>query len=539
MFSSRKNVRRSLIASRKNHQLGLINRAQLSVETLEDRFMPSATAMIGPEPLHAAPAGGMVATPNWWIFGNDDHYYGPAQIRKAYGIDNVQLDGTGQTIAIVDANDNPYIKSDLQHFDAINGIKDPPSFAEFKEHTNGAFMDASVSGSGLVAKQNWVEEIDLDVEYAHAIAPGAKIILVETQDTLFDLFQGVDFARRQAGVSVVSMSWGAHINGLSGEFGTEQQFDPIFTTPSGHAAVSFVGSTSDTGAAVQYPSTAPTVLAVGGTTLQVDDNGVYSSESAWNSGGGGVSDVEKAPAFQTKFQTYGMRTVPDVAYNADPHSGFQVYCQYDDSFFGGPGIIVGGTSAGAPQWAGLTALVNQGRANNHQQPLANLVQDVYNLPAGDFHDVTDGYIGDVTKLNQGHWAHDGYDLATGRGTPKAASIVADLMKAEPVIKGGLAGRIAATKIISVLQSGKITFHLPVGVITQMQHTYANPGVQVSAFGKLGSTPLEAVHGSRTDRAAVLDMVHTVAAHEGRDFLAGLDALFGFANRLGTDGELLF
>ena len=97
--------------------------------------------------------------------------------------------------------------------------------------------------------------------------------------------------------------------------------------------MSFVAATSDTGAAVQYPATCPTVLAVGGTTLNVDDSGLYNSETAWNDGGGGVSDIENEPAFQQNFQLYGKRTVPDVAYDADAHTGFQVYCQSDDSFW--------------------------------------------------------------------------------------------------------------------------------------------------------------------------------------------------------------
>jgi subtilase family serine protease len=388
-------------------------RVNLALESLEDRFMPSANPIAAPQFNFSLP----------WTFNT---VYSVYSIRKAYGFDQVNLNGAGQTIAIVDAFDAPTIATDLKAFDSANGLQDPPNFIEFKEHANISFQPAGntspSNGAGPAYNSDWENEISLDVEWAHAIAPGANILLVETLDNHMDhLLEGVDFARSFPGVSVVSMSWG------SGEFAGETGFDSHFTTPQGHVPVTFVASTGDQGGAVQYPAVNPNVLAVGGTTLNVDDNSNYSSESAWSSGGGGVSTKEKEPFWQNASQAYGFRTVPDVAYDADPGTGFAVYCKSHDGFFSTPWFDEGGTSAGAPQWAALVALANQGRANAGKAPLAHTVQDLYQFSEQqDFHDVTDG--------NNGHWAHANYDLSTGLGTPRAPSLINDLINTERPIR---------------------------------------------------------------------------------------------------------
>jgi subtilase family serine protease len=131
--------------------------------------------------------------------------YTPAQIRHAYGFDQVWFngvagDGTGQTIAIVDAYDDPNVASDLHQFDAAFGLPDP-SLTKVNEY--GGFAPPA-------ANATWAVEIALDVEWAHAIAPGARILLVEANsNSNADLFAAVTYAAEQPGVSVVSMSWGA------------------------------------------------------------------------------------------------------------------------------------------------------------------------------------------------------------------------------------------------------------------------------------------------------------------------------------------
>jgi hypothetical protein len=342
--------------------------------------------------------------------------FSPAQIRQAYGFNQIAFnngtvkgDGTGQTIAIVDAYDQPNLASNLATFDSVFGIAAPPSFTKVNE-TGGAALPA--------ASASWGLEESLDVEWAHAIAPGAKIVLVEASSSGFsDLLSAVNYARNLAGVSVVSMSWGA------GEFAGENSYDSYFTTPAGHTGVTFVASSGDSGSAgaPEWPSISSNVLAVGGTQLTLNSNGNYQSESGWSGSGGGISLYESQPSFQkgTVTQSTTKRTVPDVSYDASGGSPFAVY---DTSSYSG-WLEVYGTSAGAPQWAGLIAIADQGRALTGQSSLNGPTQTlpaIYKLPAADFHDVTGG-------SNGGYSASTGYDLVTGRGTPVANLVVSGLV----------------------------------------------------------------------------------------------------------------
>jgi hypothetical protein len=352
----------------------------------------------------------------------------PGQIRHTYGFDQVtfpgsggqtiQGDGTGQTIAIVDAYDAPNISTDLQAFDS--------SFTLSNNDGQGVFALTKATPQGQPSyNTGWAQEITLDVEWAHAIAPGAHILLVEAaSNSLSNLFGAVDYARSQAGVVAVSMSWG------SSEFKGENSYDSYLTTPTGHVGgsglaggVTFVASSGDTGALPEYPAVSPNVLGVGGTSLvTADSSGTYSSETAWNGSGGGVSAYEAKPAYQSSVtQSSSKRTSPDVAYDADPNTGVQVY-------FSGNWYIFGGTSIAAPQWAALVAIADQGRALNGQGSLDSFSQTLpatYNLPAGDFHDITSGstrYRGNIVS------AGPGYDLLTGRGTPVANLVITDLLR---------------------------------------------------------------------------------------------------------------
>src|SRR5579883_565618 len=334
----------------------------------------------------------------------------PAQVRHAYGFDQVTFaggtagDGTGQTIAIVDAYDDPNIASDLQHFDTQFGIAAPPSFTKVEQ-------------TGTVANAGWAGEIALDVEWAHAIAPKAGIVLYEAKSASYtDLLAAVKSAASQPGVSVVSMSWGGS------EFSGETSYDSYFTTPSGHTGVTFVASAGDTGAPTSWPSASTRVLSVGGTSLTLNSDGSYNSETGWSSGGGGVSQYETKPTYQGYVSTPSTtkRTDPDVAYNADPNTGVYVYDSYNGGWF-----QVGGTSAGAPQWAALVAVADQGRALAGAAPLDGASQTLYAVykmaqtaPA-DYHDITTG--------NNGYAAKVGYDAVTGNGSPLAAKVVAGLV----------------------------------------------------------------------------------------------------------------
>jgi subtilase family serine protease len=336
--------------------------------------------------------------------------YTPAQIRHAYGVDQLPsgLDGSNQTIAIIDAYDDPKIASDLATFDNMYGLP-AANFTKVVPSTGTPAYD-----------QGWAVEISLDVEWAHAIAPGATILLVEAASSSFtDLLTAVDTAVSM-GAKQVSMSWGSN-----NEFSSETSLDSHFQ----HPGVTFLASSGDSGSVVEYPAVSPYVTAVGGTTLPLDANSNRISETAWNGSGGGVSTLESLPTYQTGFLSAKGRGVPDVSYDADPSTGYYVY----DSLVGGLLVQVGGTSAAAPQWAGLIALANQGRASAGLPSLGTGVAagtnpmlyqlaggTSYTNPQGDYYDVTSG-------TNGGYSATVGYDPVTGLGSPIANKLIPALI----------------------------------------------------------------------------------------------------------------
>jgi hypothetical protein len=333
--------------------------------------------------------------------------YTPAQISNAYGFNQIPLNGADQTIAIVDAYDHPSIAGDLHAFDQQFGLADPTLVK----------VNQSGGTSYPAPDPNWAVEISLDVEWAHAIAPGARILLVEANsNSSSDLYAAVNYARNQSGVSVISMSWGGP------EFSGETSNDPILTTPSGHQGVTFVASSGDSGT-ILYPAASRNVLAVGGTTLTIGSGNTYGGETAWSGSGGGISTYEPRPGYQVRVSSSGYRTNPDVAYDADPVTGFAVYDSYT---YGSatPWQQVGGTSAGAPQWAALIVLADQGRAQRGLGSLDGPSQTLpllYHLSTSAFHDITSG-------RNANYSAGPGYDLVTGLGSPVANQVVAGLVQ---------------------------------------------------------------------------------------------------------------
>jgi hypothetical protein len=343
----------------------------------------------------------------------------PAKIRHAYGFDQITFaggtvagNGSGTTIAIVDAYDDPNIANDLHQFDLAFGLPDP-TFTKVNE--NGGSSLPSPNGG-------WIGEIALDVEWAHAIAPGANILLVEANSPNDgDLFQAVRTAANYPGVVAVSMSW------AGGEFSGETADDANFVTPSGHGGVTFVASSGDSGAPPVYPSASPNVLAVGGTTLFTDSSGNINGESAWSGSGGGISAYESQPTYQQGVVTQSTtrRTTPDVAYDANPSTGFPVYDSYNNPV-SAPWVQYGGTSDAAPQWAALIAIADQGRALANLPSLVGRSQTLATLYASAgtaFHDITSG----SSTGSPGEPAGPGYDLATGLGSPIANTVVGSLV----------------------------------------------------------------------------------------------------------------
>jgi hypothetical protein len=344
----------------------------------------------------------------------------PGQLAAAYGANqigfkgNIIGNGAGQTIAIIDAYNDPNIVADLSAFDAQYGLAAPPSLTRYVE-------------SGLTQNDpGWALETALDVEWAHAVAPGANLVLVEANPS--DVFSAVNFARQLPGVSVVSMSWG------TGEFWGENSLDSLFTTPAGHiggaglpGGITFVASSGDSGAwyGTSYPADSPNVLAVGGTSLSVGPQGNYLGETGWSGSTGGYSLLEPAPSYQAGTSNpnapyYGLRATPDVAWNADPATGVAVYSSVPSGGQSG-WFTVGGTSAGAPAWAGLIAIADQGLALAGKGSLANAQASLYQLPRSDFNPVTTG--------SNGYNAGPGYNLVAGLGSPKANLVVNSLVAA--------------------------------------------------------------------------------------------------------------
>jgi subtilase family serine protease len=340
--------------------------------------------------------------------------FAPAQVRHAYGFDQVTNQGAGQTIGIVDAYDDANVASDLGVFSAQFGLPACTS-------SNGCFRKVYSNGKQPAGNANWAVEISLDVEWAHAIAPKATILLVETpSNSLTDLVNGVTVAVRD-GASAVSMSW------TVGEFSGETSMDRNFVSN----GVTYVAASGDAGTGAAYPAASPDVIGVGGTSLYLSASGSYQSETAWNGSGGGLSVYEREPSYQAQFgipdDSRGYRGAPDVSYNANPGTGYAVYDSVGVSGYSG-WFQVGGTSAGTPQWAALIAIANSMRVTERKSNLSSTDTVLYTLAKTglktDFNAVTQGTNGTCGVICT---ASAGYDYVTGLGTPHVSTLVTALV----------------------------------------------------------------------------------------------------------------
>jgi subtilase family serine protease len=239
----------------------------------------------------------------------------PVTMKAAYGFSTSNTAGSGKTIGIVDAYDDPTAANDLSVFSSQFGL---PACTP----TNGCFTKVSQTGGTKLPAANagWALEISLDIEWAHAIAPGAKILLVEASSASFTkLLAAEDYASAHA--SYVSNSWGGS------EFSGEKSYDSHFV----RSGVAFFVSAGDAGLPAEYPSASPNVISVGGTLLTFNTNGSLASETGWTDGGGGCSAYETAASAQSSYSGYaqvkcaGKRATPDVSLDAAPNSGSAVY----------------------------------------------------------------------------------------------------------------------------------------------------------------------------------------------------------------------
>lgn len=336
----------------------------------------------------------------------------PSQVRTVYGTSKLANQGEGQIIAIVDAYDNPAIESDLGVFSAQYGL---PACTT----ANGCFTKVYASGSKPGVDPGWALEIALDVQWAHAVAPKAKILLVEARSSSFtDLMAAVAIAV-QKGAGTISLSWGA------GEFNGQTFYDAKFNVKN----VSFFVSSGDSGSQTNFPAASPYVVSVGGTSLVSSTIGAYTSESAWTGSGGGISLYEPQPLGQTMWPLAraGKRGIPDVSYNSDPNKGYSVYTS--TPYMNTIGwFSIGGTSAAAPQWAALTAIANSMRASAGKARLNAVYNTLYTVNKGVYgtvsNDITTGRNGSCGAVCT---ATGGYDYVTGLGTPRADKLIPALV----------------------------------------------------------------------------------------------------------------
>lgn len=331
---------------------------------------------IDPQAIGAAPAG---ETP-----------------QSIYPVYNLTFTATGgsRAIAIVDAFDYPTAEHDLGVFSQQFGL---PACTT----ANGCFQLVYARGTRPSANCGWGQEAALDIEWAHAMAPSAKVIFVEAASSSFtDLLQAVDVATAQvqaAGGGEVSMSWGG------GEFRGENANDTHFQG----AGVVYIASSGDTGGVTIYPSTSPFVVSAGGTTIHRSTSGTFLSETGWSGSGGGPSSVEAKPHYQVGIAntSSNRRSTPDVSFDADPNSGVSVY---DSTVCSGSGgwMVFGGTSVSAPSLAGIL-----NHAGNFFSGSDLELSTIYgnHTNTSEFRDILTGTAGRRT-------ATAGYDYVTGVGS---------------------------------------------------------------------------------------------------------------------------
>lgn len=393
--------------------------------------------------------------------------YSPNDIRTAYGYPS-SLTGAGQTIVIVDAFGSPTIQNDLATFDARFGIPAPPSFT----------VDCSggcPSFNGSSNEVGWAEETSLDIEWSHAMAPGANIVLMVASTNHGNAINAAEtIAIQKYPQAIISQSFGSFessINGGANNIQLQQAHQNYEDAAA--AGDTVLASAGDWGATntgptenAAYPASDPLVTGIGGTegnpyyngeagyplptckpnkactvglaTVKCDTSGScptigYGGEQVWNepffgaATGGAESIVFPVPSFQAGVNGSSQRTTPDVSYNAAISGGVLTYLGF---LGGGSGFyIFGGTSAGSPQWASIIALADQARGLAGKPPIGYLNDTIYGVAEGSytstFHDITVGN-DQLVGTPFGYSAHSGYDIASGWGTPKVANVVAAL-----------------------------------------------------------------------------------------------------------------
>jgi len=420
---------------------------------------------------------------------DDFHCYTPTQIYAAYNLNSLYsegINGAGETIVVVDSYGSPTALSDLQTFSTEFNLPVPntPGNPTFTIYYPSGTPTYSKSAHGT--QEGWAEETSLDLQWAHAIAPNANIVLVaanpeETQGVqgFPSIFKGEQWAVQNYPGSVISQSFSVTEQSFGGASAASQiaKFDQVYQQAAANH-ITVLAATGDSGTAntiggqgaskgksvpyptVTWPPSDPLVTAVGGTWLQYGWtwNPIYPTnttytvtpgsriEAVWNepflpaADGGGLSVLFPTPSFQSGISSTllnGARGVPDISWNAAVDGGVLVYLGFLGSSSGF--YIIGGTSAATPQIAGIIALTNQMADIAHKQHVGPLNSLLYSLPSSAFNDIVPQTFNTVTIGDNslygsgipGYPALKGYDLATGWGSPNGATFVTDLASAIP------------------------------------------------------------------------------------------------------------
>lgn len=477
-----------------------IDTTRLSRDTLKQRIADSTKARI-------ASAGGDTTAPLATAIVGAVHT--PAQIRAAYGLADLPAAGAtlttaqaaalgaGQTIYLIDAYHDATALSDLNAFSTKFGLPTctsvavattatlplatPPSSCTFSQvySTTTTAMTTAVPAYNAT----WAPESKLDVQWAHAIAPLARIVLVEMPNALSTSILGANLLAAKLGAGAVSMSFGS----------AEAAWSPSVDAYFAGTGMTYVAAAGDSGSQVLWPAVSPNVLAVGGTSLNWSGTGTR-YEAAWASGGGGMSAYAALPTWQSGVTPAGgsalvRRAVPDVAFNANPMTGEYVALTLPGAATVWSGY--GGTSIAAPQWAGVVAVANAIRAANAKAALGDvhtlLYKSIATVPgtyAAALGDVVDGTNGTCATCRAG----TGYDQATGWGTPSGAGLLPALTGVSttlsvpttaPTVPGG-----SFTAKVGTALSQSLNVTAPSGTTTSYALSGAPSGLTTSAAGVL-------------------------------------------------------
>ena len=322
----------------------------------------------------------------------------PQSIRPVYNIPSV---GGANTIVIVDAFHYATALNDFNVFASQFGLPVETSTDPLNP-ANKVFQVVYAAGAQPRKNCGWAQEAALDIEWAHAMAPSAKIVLVEAATNSFtNLFNAVDVGSQQPGASELSMSWGGS------EFSSEASNDSHMT----HVGTVYFASSGDTGGVTIYPGVSPNVVSAGGTRINRNAAGTFVSETAWSGSGGGPSTFEPRPAYQTVVANIvgTQRGAPDFSFDADPATGVSVFdstpCQGLSGW-----LVFGGTSVASPSLSGIVNLAaSQPGGVFAANSTAELTNIYANLGTPNFRDIVSGTAGTFS-------AGPGWDFVTGVGS---------------------------------------------------------------------------------------------------------------------------